>query len=54
MLDMDSEATAISSSIHPQAVGWWILGGLATLTGIVVVAQALARRPPSRPTAPPP
>jgi ABC-type lipoprotein release transport system permease subunit len=44
MLDMDSEAAAISSSIHPQAVGWWILAGLATLTGIVVVAQALARR----------
>jgi len=42
--DLDTEATAIDSSIHPQAVGWWILAGLAALAGIVVVAQALARQ----------
>jgi ABC-type lipoprotein release transport system permease subunit len=42
--DLDTQATAIDSSIHPQAVGWWILAGLATLAGIVVLAQALARQ----------
>ena len=44
VLDLDTEASAIESSIHPQAVGWWILAGLAALAGIVVVAQALTRQ----------
>jgi ABC-type lipoprotein release transport system permease subunit len=42
--DLGTEANAIESSIRPQAVGWWILAGLAALVGIVVVAQALARQ----------
>jgi ABC-type lipoprotein release transport system permease subunit len=42
--DLDTEATAIESSIHPQAMGWWILAGLAALAGVVVLAQALARQ----------
>ena len=44
VLDLGTEASAIESSIHPQAVGWWILAGLAALAGIVVVGQALARQ----------
>jgi ABC-type lipoprotein release transport system permease subunit len=42
--DIDNEAAAIERSIHPQAVGWWILAGLAALVGIIVVGQALARQ----------
>jgi len=42
--DVDTAASAIDSSIRPQAVGWWILAGLAALAGIVVIAQALARQ----------
>jgi hypothetical protein len=42
--DLDTAASAIGASIHPQVVGWWILAGLAALAGTVVVAQALARQ----------
>jgi hypothetical protein len=42
--DLDTQAAAITTSIHPQAVGWWILAGLAALVGLVVVGQALARQ----------
>ena len=44
MLDLDSPDTEIESSIHPQAVGWWILAGLAALAGVVVVGQAVSRQ----------
>ncbi len=44
ILDLDAQTAAVTSSIHPQAVGWWILGGLAALAGIIVVVQALARQ----------
>ena len=37
-------ATSVASSIHPQAVGWWVLAALSGLVGLVVVAQALARQ----------
>jgi hypothetical protein len=37
-------AASVASSIHPQAVGWWILAALSGLVGLVVVAQALARQ----------
>lgn len=36
-------SNAVTSSIHPQAVGWWLLAGLAGLAGLVAVAQALSR-----------
>ncbi len=39
----DSAAASVEASIHPQAVGWWILAGLAALVGLAVVGQALAR-----------
>ncbi len=44
VVDLDTAAASIASSIHPQAVGWWILAGLTALVGIIVVAQALARQ----------
>ncbi|HXN63449.1 MAG TPA: FtsX-like permease family protein [Acidimicrobiales bacterium] len=42
--DLDALANSIATSIDPQAVGWWILTGLAALVGIIVLAQALARQ----------
>ncbi len=40
----DAAAVSVESSIHPQAIGWWILAGLAALVGLAVVGQALARQ----------
>ena len=40
----DGEAATIEASIHPQAIGWWILAALAALVGLAVVGQALARQ----------
>jgi hypothetical protein len=42
--DEDGTTSAVESSIRPQALGWWILAGLAALAGSVVIAQALSRR----------
>ncbi len=42
--DEDGVAVAIATSIHPQAIGWWILAILAALVGLAVVGQALARQ----------
>jgi hypothetical protein len=42
--DLDRPAAAITSSIHPQAVGWWVLAALAGLAGLAVAGQALARQ----------
>ena len=42
--DLDALANSITTSIAPQAVGWWILTALAALVGIIVLAQALARQ----------
>jgi hypothetical protein len=42
--ELDTQAGSVTSSIHPLAVGWWILAGLAGLVGMIVVAQALARQ----------
>ena len=42
--DLDNEAAAIERSIHPQAVGWWVLAGLAALVGLIVLGQALTRQ----------
>jgi hypothetical protein len=44
VLDLDSLAAEVESSIHPQAVGWWILAGLAALAGVVVLGQAVSRQ----------
>ena len=40
----DGEAATIQTSIHPQAIGWWILAALAALVGLAVIGQALARQ----------
>ena len=40
----DQTAVTIETSIHPQAIGWWILAALAALVGLAVVGQALARQ----------
>ena len=40
----DAAAVAVAASIHPQAIGWWILAALAALVGLAVVGQALARQ----------
>ena len=39
-----SKSRAVEGSIHPQAIGWWILAALAALVGLAVVGQALARQ----------
>jgi len=40
----DAQAVAVEDSIHPQAIGWWILAALAAVVGLAVVGQALARQ----------
>jgi hypothetical protein len=42
--DLDATAAAITASIRPQAVGWWVLAALAAVVAAVVAAQALARQ----------
>jgi hypothetical protein len=37
-------AEAVTASIHPQAVGWWVLAVLAALVGLAVIGQALGRQ----------
>ncbi|MGA3352762.1 MAG: FtsX-like permease family protein [Acidimicrobiales bacterium] len=40
----DGQAATIQASIHPQAIGWWILAVLAALVALAVLGQALARQ----------
>jgi hypothetical protein len=42
--ELDGGAAAVISSIHPQAVGWLVLAGLAGLAAVAVIGQALARQ----------
>jgi len=42
--DEDTVATEIEVSLHPQAVGWWVLAALAGLAGLLAIAQAFARQ----------
>jgi len=42
--NQDAIATAVTTSIHPQAVGWWVLAVLAGLAGLAVIGQALGRQ----------
>ena len=41
---LNEVAASVQSSIHPQAVGWWILAMLAALVALAVVGQALVRQ----------
>jgi hypothetical protein len=40
----DASAQGVAASIHPQAVGWWILAAFAALAGLAVVGQGLGRQ----------
>jgi hypothetical protein len=40
---VSTPAALVAESIHPQAVGWWLLAALAALAGAAVVGQALSR-----------
>jgi len=40
----NGEIASIEGSIHPQAIGWFILAALAALVGLAVIGQALARQ----------
>jgi hypothetical protein len=40
----NTQAESVEASIHPQAIGWWILAALATLVGLAVIGQALVRQ----------
>ena len=41
---LDAVAASVDESVHPQAVGWWVLAALAALVGLAVVGQALFRQ----------
>ncbi|GEM_PF-429145 len=42
--NQDQQAASVEASIHPQAIGWWILAALAALVGLAVLGQALTRQ----------
>jgi hypothetical protein len=42
--NQDEILASVEASIHPQAIGWWLLAGLALLIGLAVVGQALLRQ----------
>ncbi len=42
--NLNEIAASVQASIHPQAVGWWILAMLAALVALAVVGQALVRQ----------
>lgn len=44
VVHLDGGAAAAAASIRPQAVGWWVLAGLAALAGLAVIGQAIARQ----------
>ena len=48
--DLDRPAAAVTSSIHPQAVGWRVLAALTGLAAVAVVGQAMARQTASEST----
>ena len=42
--DEDGDMASVEASIHPQAIGWWILAALAAIVGLAVIGQALVRQ----------
>ena len=40
----DTTLASVEASIHPQAIGWWILAALAAIVGLAVLSQALVRQ----------
>jgi hypothetical protein len=41
---LDAQVASVEASIHPQAIGWWLLAALAALVGLAVIGQALGRQ----------
>jgi MacB-like periplasmic core domain/FtsX-like permease family len=42
--DLDATTTSNESSIHPQAIGWWLLAAVVGFVGLIALFQALARQ----------
>ena len=42
--DVDEAADAVTASIRPQVIGWYVLTGLAGLAALAVIGQAMARQ----------
>ena len=42
--NVDGQVASVEASVHPQAIGWWLLAALAALVGLAVVGQALGRQ----------
>jgi putative ABC transport system permease protein len=42
--NVDAQVASVEASVHPQAIGWWLLAALAALVGLAVVGQALGRQ----------
>lgn len=42
--DLSLSATTVQDTIHPQAVGWWVLALLAGIAGSAMIGQALSRQ----------
>lgn len=42
--DLSLLESTVANTIHPQAVGWWVLALLAGLAGIAMIGQALSRQ----------
>jgi FtsX-like permease family len=42
--NLHGQTESIEGSIHPQAIGWFILAALAALVGLTVIGQALSRQ----------
>ena len=40
----DAQVASVEASVHPQAIGWWLLAALAALVGLAVIGQALGRQ----------
>jgi hypothetical protein len=39
--DVNSALAGVQGSIHPQAIGWWLLALLEALAGLALIGQAL-------------
>jgi len=44
VVDLDEAAAAVTTAIHPQALGWWVLAAIAAIAAIFMTGQALARQ----------
>jgi hypothetical protein len=42
--DLDTTTTSNEASIHPQAVGWWLLAAVIGFVGLILILQTLIRQ----------